>query len=90
VFDAYGTGANPVIDGSFDLSTTGAWQASGTTNVWQSVHTFNGFGHANGLPNNRADDPGNLIWGISAVGGTNVPPDLVNAHYGVMAGTGTE
>ena len=88
VFDAYGTGANPVIDGSIDLSTTGAWQASGTTNVWQSVHTFNGFGHASGLPNNAADDVGNLIWGISAVGGTNVPPALVNASYGVMAGTG--
>ena len=88
VFDAYGTGANPAIDGSLDLSTTGAWQASGTTKERQSVHTFNGFANPNGKPNNAADDPGNLIWGITAVGGTNVPPALVNAHYGVMAGTG--
>jgi hypothetical protein len=94
VFDAYGTGANPVIDGSFALGTVGAWQATGTTNVWQSAHVFNQLngGAGNGKPNNRADDPGNLIWGISAIGGSNVPPALVNASYGVMKGglaTGT-
>jgi hypothetical protein len=89
VFDAYGAGANPIFDGSYDLSTTGAWQASGTTNVWQSVHQFNGFGHPNGKPNNAADDPGNLIWGITPVGGNNVPAALVNASYGIMTGSGT-
>ena len=39
VYDAYGTGANPIIDGSADASTTGAWTNIGT-NLWQSVQTF--------------------------------------------------
>jgi len=40
VFDAYGIGANPIIDGSWDGSATGSWTSTGTTNVWKSVQTF--------------------------------------------------
>ncbi|MGH6839473.1 MAG: hypothetical protein ACREDT_11865 [Methylocella sp.] len=41
VFDAYGTGANPIIDGSADASTTGDWQlVPGSSVVWESVQTF--------------------------------------------------
>jgi hypothetical protein len=89
VFDAYGIGAAPAFDGSLDLSSPAAWTLI-SGNVWQSVHTFNQLnsGAGNGKPNNRADDPGNLIWGISPIGGTNVPSALVNANYGVMSGTG--
>jgi hypothetical protein len=39
VYDAYGTGANPIIDGSADASQTSAWTNIGT-NLWQSVQTF--------------------------------------------------
>jgi hypothetical protein len=40
VYDAYGTGPNPIIDGSVDASLASDWAASGTPNVWKSVATF--------------------------------------------------
>ncbi|MFZ3326088.1 MAG: hypothetical protein WA231_09430, partial [Methylocella sp.] len=90
VFDAYGTGANPIIDGSFDASATGAWQGTGTTNVWESVQTFPpSSGNTNGLPYNRGNDVGNILWGFSFIGGTNVPRALTNASIGQMTGGGT-
>ncbi len=89
VFDAYGTGANPIIDGSFNASATSAWEASGTTNVWQSVQTFApSSGNTNGLPYNISNDVGNILWGFSFVGGANVPAALTNASVGQMTGGG--
>ncbi len=90
VFDAYGTGANPIIDGSYDASQTSDWEATGTTNVWQSVQTFPpASGYTNGHPYNYANDVGNILWGFSFIGGTNVPPALTNASTGQMTGGGT-
>jgi hypothetical protein len=41
VYDAYGTGANPILDGSADASQTSDWQlVPGSTTVWESVQTF--------------------------------------------------
>lgn len=67
VFDAYGTGPNPVLQGSVAASNTTDWTNIGT-NLWQSVKTFppivqpgNPSG-LNGLPNNNANDVGNIIW----------------------------
>ena len=88
VFDAYGTGANPIIDGSFDASAMGAWTNAGT-NLWQSTQTFPpASGYASGNPDNQANDVGNILWGFSAVGGANVPPTLLNASVGQMTGGG--
>lgn len=86
VYDAYGTGANPIFDGSVDASTTAKWTNVGT-NLWQSAATF-APNSSNGLPNNQANDIGNILWGVSAVGGTNVPAALKHASTGTMTGGG--
>ncbi len=39
VYGAYGTGANPILDGSANASLTNDWTNIGT-NLWQSVQTF--------------------------------------------------
>ena len=39
VYGAYGTGANPILDGSANASLTSDWTNIGT-NLWQSVQTF--------------------------------------------------
>jgi hypothetical protein len=39
VFDAYGVGPNPIIDGSYDASHTSDWINIGT-NLWKSAQTF--------------------------------------------------
>jgi hypothetical protein len=181
-FDAYGTGAQPVIDGSFDASATGAWTSAGATNVWKSVQTFPPGPEGNititianpavvsftggggphfaptatnqsvvisttgslpahitsactaisagnylcyvsgaagttfnisatpggtaistvgdtqsgthsiaitGLPYKQANDVANLLYGCSLMGGTNVPPTLLNCSTGRMVGGGT-
>jgi hypothetical protein len=87
VFDAYGTGANPIIDGSWDASQTSQWTLTTTSNVWQSNQQFSP-ATGNGLPNNQANDVGNILWGFSPIGGTNVPPALQNASFGQMRGGG--
>jgi hypothetical protein len=166
VFDSYGAGANAVLDGSYDLSSTGNWTSCGT-HIWCSVHQFfpianqnvnisngspdigytgvppivgqgivfyttgglpaglslntgyyvlsvNGGGGTfrvattptgtaitpsssgsgtqsagmNGFPYHQANDVGNLIWGCSATGGTNVPAGLNNCTTGFMIGGG--
>jgi hypothetical protein len=51
VYDAYGTGAKPVIMGSQDLSATGVWTSLGS-NVWQAT---------------TASQVGNLIMNSEAV-----------------------
>jgi hypothetical protein len=67
VFDAYGAGPNPVLQGSVAASHTTDWTNIGT-NLWQSVKTFppivqpGNLSGLNGLPNNNANDVGNIIW----------------------------
>jgi hypothetical protein len=90
VFDAYGTGTTlPIFDGSYDASHTTDWVNVGT-NLWRSAQTFPpSAGNTNGLPYYQANDVGNILWGFTAVGGTNVPVNLINASTGKMTGGGT-
>ncbi len=77
-YDAYGTGAAPVLMGSVSASDpTGwtpnfwkGWAPSGTGgwtnvagNIWKSNMTFAPLpGYANGMPYNSANDVGNIIY----------------------------
>lgn len=89
VYDAYGTGANPIIDGSADGLPNGAasWTNVGT-NIWQSVQTFPpNAGFTNGKQYFDANDVGNILWGFSPLGGS-APPAVNKASYGIMKGGG--
>ena len=96
VFDAYGTGPNPVLQGSVAASNISDWTNIGT-NLWQSVKTFppivqpgNPSG-LNGYPFNNANDISNIIWNS---GGTTfagvetnqpAPGPQFNGNYGSFA-----
>jgi hypothetical protein len=89
VFDAYGTGPNPVFQGSVNVATTGDWTSVGT-NLWQSTKQFPPTaGHTNGLPDNNANDIGNIIWNTAGVisAGTMVGGPLSGAGSGYSCGT---
>lgn len=81
VFDAYGTGPNPVLQGSVAASNTSDWTNIGT-NLWRSVRTFppivqpgNPSG-LNGLPFNNANGVGNIIWNSGGTTFTGVETGL--------------
>ena len=88
VYDAYGTGANPIIDGSADASHTSNWTPTTTPNVWQSTQTFPpNPGFSNGTEYFNANDVGNILWNFSPRGGS-APAAVNNASFGIMKGAG--
>ncbi len=84
VVDAYGTGLNPIIQGSVSASATTDWTNIGT-NLWQSVKTFPPSGGTNGLPYNAANEVSNLLWGLSAAPAP-LPAGALFASFGVQTG----
>ena len=84
VVDAYGTGLNPIIQGSVSASASTDWVNVGG-NIWQSVRTFPPSGGINGQPYNLANEVSNLIWSTSPVP-SPMPFGALTASFGVQTG----
>jgi hypothetical protein len=75
-FDAYGAGANPIIQGSVDLSATGAWTSRGG-NIWRAT------GLTKDIGNLIFNDEGSIGYKKQTLGACTVQGDF---YYDVAGG----